>query len=232
MARSSFTGRQLQPETDRLEIHPAHRRRETFRAVNSPFPNAGLNPRLTDEAAKNQSVIHHLSLVFYPDQILRTVCQPVETFDGALRDLAEEMLLLMCHHYGIGLAAPQVGLRHRLIVCGIEDRLFALTNFEVQDATEPRDFVEGCLSLPEVKVKVRRPERIRVTGYDVHGQRRSFGAAGLWARVIQHELDHLNRVLICDYNHPEAEKCAQCPLELAPELMEERKYQSRPSRRR
>ncbi len=200
--------------------------------MNSPFSNAGLNPHLTDEAAKDESVIHRLSLVLYPDQVLRTVCQPVKTFDSALRDLAEEMLSLMHHHSGIGLATPQVGLRQRLIVSSIEDHPFALTNLEIKDSTEPRDFVEGCLSLPGVLVNVRRPERIRVAGYDLHGQRRSFGAVGLWARVIQHELDHLNGVLICDYKQPEAESCLHCPLELPAVLIEERKHQSRPSRQR
>jgi peptide deformylase len=156
----------------------------------------------------------------------------VDTFDSALHDFAEEMFSLMQYRCGIGLAAPQVGLRHRLIVCGIEDRLFALTNFEVKDATEPRDFIEGCLSLPGIQVNVRRPESIRVTGYDLHGQRRSFGAAGLWARVIQHELDHLNGMLICDYKQPEVESCLHCPLELPAVLIEERKHQSRPSRQR
>ena len=193
-----------------------------------PSANEGtpLPPR--DDAAAKQSLIHRLSLVLYPDTILRNVCEPVGAFDSALRDFADEMLALMQQHQGLGLAAPQVGLRYRLIVCGLEDRLFTLANFEVKDATEPRDFVEGCLSLPGMQVSVRRPERIRVTGYDVHGQRRSFGAVGLWARVIQHELDHLNGVLFCDYNHSQAEKCAQCRLELAPELVEERKHQSRP----
>jgi peptide deformylase len=200
--------------------------------MNSPSSNAGLVPQHKDEAAKNQSFIYRLSLVLYPDQILRTVCQPVETFDSALRDLADEMLSLMHHHSGIGLATPQVGLRQRLIVSSIEDRPFALTNLEVKDSTEPRDFVEGCLSLPGIQVNVRRPERIRVTGYDLHGQRRSFGAVGLWARVIQHELDHLNGVLICDYEQPEAEHCLHCPLELPAVLIEERKHQSRPSRQR
>jgi peptide deformylase len=199
--------------------------------VNSPSSNAGSDPLPRDETAKNQSFIHRLSLVLYPDQILRTVCQPVEAFDSALRDLADEMLSLMHHHSGIGLATPQVGLRQRLIVSRIANRPFALTNLEVKDSTEPRDFVEGCLSLPGIQASVRRPERIRITGYDLHGQRRSFDAVGLWARVIQHELDHLNGVLICDYNHSQAEKCAQCPLELAPELVEERKHQSRPRRR-
>jgi peptide deformylase len=175
-----------------------------------------------------ESALRRLSLVLYPDAVLRDVCHPIEKFDSTLRDIADEMLGLMRYHQGIGLAAPQVGLRHRLIVCGIEDQLFALTNFDVKDASEPRDFVEGCLSLPGVQVNVRRPERIRVTGYDVQGQRRSFGATGLWARVLQHELDHLNGVLICDYNHPPGEKCGHCPLELPAALIEERKHQSRP----
>jgi peptide deformylase len=173
--------------------------------MSAPSANEGtpLPPR--DDAAAKQSLIHRLSLVLYPDTILRNVCEPVDAFDSALRDFADEMLALMQQHQGLGLAAPQVGLRHRLIVCGIKERLFALTNFEVRDATEPRDFIEGCLSLPGVQVSVRRPERIRVTGYDLQGQRRSIAAAGLWARVIQHELDHLNGVLICDYKQPEAE---------------------------
>jgi peptide deformylase len=200
--------------------------------MNSPTFNVEKQMPPVAEALENQSFIRQLSLVLYPDQFLRTVCEPVNKFASTLRDVADEMLALMRQHRGIGLAAPQVGLRHRLIVCGIEEQLFALTNFEVKDAAEPRDFIEGCLSFPGVQVNVRRPERIRVTGYDVHGQRRSFGAVGLWARVIQHELDHLNGVLICDYQHPEAEKCAHCPLELPAVLVEERKHESRSMRRR
>lgn len=168
-----------------------------------------------------------LSLVLYPDDLLRSVCQPVERFDSSLRDLADEMLRLMGHYSGIGLAAPQVGLRQRLVVCGIQGRLVALTNLQIRDASEPRNFLEGCLSLPGVRVAVRRPERIRFTGYDLHGKRRSFGAAGLWARVVQHELDHLNGVLICDYAQPPTERCQSCPLNLPPELVEQRKHESR-----
>lgn len=171
-----------------------------------------------------------LSLHYYPDPILRAPCQPVEQFDSALDDLAEEMFRLLPIHAGIGLAGSQVGQPRRLIVCRVGDRPFALTNFEIQEAVEPRDFVEGCLSLPGVQVTVRRPERIRLTGYDLRGQRRSFGAVGLWARVIQHELDHLNGVLICDYHHSAVEQCAHCPLERPAELIEERKHQSRPGR--
>jgi len=169
-----------------------------------------------------------LSLVLFPDPVLRTVCEPVERFDSTLRDVADEMMEMMRRHSGIGLASPQVGLRQRLFVCRIEEHPLVLTNMEVKDASEPRDFVEGCLSLPGVQVNVRRPERIRVTGYDLRGRRQSFGATGLWARVIQHELDHLNGVLICDYQHHESEKCSHCPLELPAVLVEERKHQSRP----
>ncbi len=200
--------------------------------MNAPSDSPSSHSQHGNAPTGNESRLHRMSLVLYPEAVLRTVCEPVNAFDSTLRDIADEMLGLMQYHRGIGLAAPQVGLRHRLIVCGIEDQRFALTNFEVKDATEPRDFVEGCLSLPGVQVNVRRPERIRVTGYDVQGQRRSFGATGLWARVIQHELDHLNGVLICDYKHPEGDKCAHCPLELPTELLEERKHQSRPSPRR
>jgi peptide deformylase len=198
--------------------------------MNAPSDSTRSQSQHRDAPTGNESRFHRLSLVFYPDAVLRTVCEPVSAFDSTLRDIADEMLGLMQYHRGIGLAATQVGLRHRLIVCGIEDQLFALSNFEVKDATEPRDFVEGCLSLPGVQVNVRRPERIRVTGYDVQGHRRSFGATGLWARAIQHELDHLNGVLICDYKHPEVHKCSHCPLELPAELLEERKHHSRPSR--
>jgi peptide deformylase len=196
--------------------------------MNSPTAHAQPDPQPRTGAAGNPSPIHRLSLVLYPDAILRTACEPVDRFDSTLREVAEEMLELMRHHLGIGLAAPQVGLRQRLIVCRIQEHPLVLTNLEVKNAAEPRDFVEGCLSLPGVQVNVRRPERIRVTGYDLRGRRQSFGATGLWARVIQHELDHLNGVLICDYQPHAGEKCSHCPLELPAVLVEERKHQSRP----
>jgi len=168
------------------------------------------------------------SLSLYPDRVLRTICDPVERFDSTLRDVADAMWELMWRHQGLGLAAPQVGLNQRLMVCEIRGRLLALANVEVKDPGDLRHSEEGCLSLPGVQVNVRRPERIRVTGYDLHGQRRSFGATGLWARVIQHEVDHLNGVLICDHQRPQAEQCSRCPLELPAMLHEERMHGSRP----
>jgi peptide deformylase len=77
--------------------------------------------------------IRRLALVLYPDPVLRTICEPVDSFDSMLRDLADEMLALMRQRSGIGLAAPQVGLRQRLIVASIENRQFVLANPEVTD---------------------------------------------------------------------------------------------------
>jgi peptide deformylase len=170
---------------------------------------------------------HKVSLVLYPDPVLRTVCRAVERFDTALRDLADEMLLLMRASSGIGLAAPQVGFTQRLIVCGIEDRFFVLTNPEVTRGTSPKTYPEGCLSLPGVSVDVSRAERIRVRGCDVNGDRRTFSATGLWARVIQHEIDHLNGILICDHASPEVQWHPDRSRGLPLMLVEERAGESR-----
>jgi len=200
--------------------------------MNAASADTGPDPQPFLRPAARRSFPGRLSLVLYPDAVLRAVCEPVETFDGALRDVADEMLALMCQHQGIGLAAPQVGLRQRLFVCGIGERCFALANMRVGDSADPHDFVEGCLSLPGVQVSVRRPERIRITGYDLWGRRRSFGATGLWARVIQHELDHLNGVLICDHRPPDDGNCPVDQAGLPAVLVELRTRRSRPDRGR
>jgi peptide deformylase len=163
------------------------------------------------------------SLVYYPDPILRRVCPPVEKFDSTLQDLVRDMMERLRLHFGIGLAAPQVGLLQRLLVCRIENRSVCLANPEILETAQPGELNEGCLSLPGRQVRVRRPERIRVSGYDEAGQKRSFGATGLWARVIQHEMDHLNGVLICDYRDTVPKDCSHCPLTLPTALVEERK---------
>jgi len=164
-----------------------------------------------------------LSLVYYPNPILRAICRPVDSFDSALRDLVQEMFSLMHLHSGIGLAGPQVSVEQRVLVCAIQGQPLCLANAEIQEAGEPGEFVEGCLSLPNVQINVTRPERIRVSGYDARGRKTRFGATGLWARVIQHELDHLNGVLICDRGQPPTQPCGPCSLALPAVLVEERK---------
>jgi len=152
-----------------------------------------------------------LHLVYYPDPVLRTVCSPVETFDSALRDVVEEMFALMRAYAGIGLAGPQVSVEQRLLVCAIDGRQLCLTNPVIGATADPGELVEGCLSMPDVAVSVRRPERIHVLGYDHRGQRIQLTASGLWARVIQHELDHLNGVLISDRGNPVAQPYTPSP---------------------
>jgi peptide deformylase len=122
------------------------------------------------------------------------------------------------------LAGPQVGLRQRLWVGRLDGRALCLINPEIQAACEPDTREETCLSLPGIRVPVKRPERLRVTGYDARGQKTSFGATGWWARAIQHGVDHLNGVLICDYARPTAPECQRCRLSLSAVLVEERKH--------
>jgi peptide deformylase len=109
---------------------------------------------------------------------------------------------LMTVRGGIGLAGPQVAIEQRLLVCRIGERSLSLMNPEVRTAGISGLLTEGCLSLPDTLVTVLRPERIEVRGYDDRGCRQAFSATGLWARVIQHELDHLNGVLILDHGPP------------------------------
>lgn len=140
-----------------------------------------------------------LNLKIYPDAILRQCCEPVEKFNRELLDLVREMYNLMKMCSGLGLAAPQVGIAKRLFVCEIENRHLTLINPAIMDAKGRAEMIEGCLSLPEMQINVARTERIWVQGQDVKGRKKQLELRDLWARVVQHEVDHLNGVLICDY---------------------------------
>jgi len=111
------------------------------------------------------------------------------------------MLALMRVHNGIGLAAPQVGITQRLFVAEIRGRFVCLVNPVIAARCASDRMTEGCLSLPGVYVDVERDRQVEVQGYDVYGRRREHCVEGLWARVIQHEIDHLDGVLICDKAH-------------------------------
>jgi peptide deformylase len=123
----------------------------------------------------------------------------VERFDSWLSDVLDEMLSLMRIHDGIGLAAPQVGIAQRLFVAEIRGRPVCLINPVIVARYGSDRTTEGCLSLPGIYVDVPRDLQIEVQGYDVYGRRRRHRAEGLWARVIQHEIDHFDGVLICDH---------------------------------
>ena len=137
----------------------------------------------------------------YGDPVLRTKARPVDVFDGALRAEVARMGALMSDSLGIGLAATQVGVPHRLLVYRVEQDapVNALVNPVIEFSSEDEEWAEeGCLSLPAVHVEVERPILVRVRAKDEHGDDVVVEASGLEARVIQHEVDHLDGVLILD----------------------------------
>ncbi len=150
-------------------------------------------------AARRDAALAHVRK--FGDPVLKTRARPVERFDDALREEVRRMGLLMDDALGIGLAATQVGVLHRLLVYRVQSGapLAALANPVIEWSSKEEEIAEeGCLSLPMVHVDVERPVYVRVRAQDEHGQPILVEASGLEARVIQHELDHLDGVLILD----------------------------------
>ena len=145
----------------------------------------------------------------FGDPVLRASALPVERFDDQLRTEIERMGELMHDALGVGLAATQLGIMHRVLVYRAlpEDPLTALVNPVLEWASEEREQAEeGCLSLPGVHVEVERPARVRVRARDGAGKETVIEAEGLPARIVQHEMDHLDGVLILDRIGREARK--------------------------
>ncbi len=143
------------------------------------------------------------------DPVLRASALPVERFDDALKAEIEWMGELMHDALGVGLAATQLGVLNRVLVYRAfpEDPVTALVNPVLEWTSDELEVAEeGCLSLPAVHVEVERAERVRVRAQDETGQELEVEAEGLPARVIQHEIDHLNGVLILDRISREARK--------------------------
>jgi len=133
-------------------------------------------------------------------EVLRANAAPVERFEDELAALVERMFETMKLGKGVGLAAPQVGLGQRLFVMQIDgDKQRVFINPEIVETSVDLDtFEEGCLSIPGVYADLERPAEIRVQAWNERGRRFVIGADGFLARVIQHELDHLNGVLFTD----------------------------------
>jgi peptide deformylase len=157
-------------------------------------------PRLDPEvAARREAALRHVRT--FGDPVLRTTARPVEVFDDRLREEVRWMGHLMSEGLGIGLAATQLGAVRRILVYRVEhdSPINALIN-PVLDWSSKQDewMEEGCLSLPGVHVDVERPVHIRVRAQDETGESILLEASGLEARVVQHELDHLDGTLILD----------------------------------
>lgn len=146
-----------------------------------------------------------MPIVLAPDRRLKLTCKPVERVDDDVRTLMENMLETMYDAPGIGLAAPQVGDDRRVVVVdvareGEDPQPYLMVNPEVTWASDDKIMMnEGCLSLPDIFVDVERPEKIRFAYTDKDNVRHEVEADGLFARCVQHEIDHLNGVLHVDY---------------------------------
>jgi peptide deformylase len=133
------------------------------------------------------------------DPVLRERALQVTTFDRGLRKLAKRMIRIMHDAPGVGLAAPQIGVLQRLLVYDVDDDPRVLVNPQLDEfSDEIEETDEGCLSVPGVTMPVSRPVSLRVRAVDGDGEPLEFHAEGLEARVIQHEFDHLEGVLIVD----------------------------------
>ncbi len=145
-------------------------------------------------------------IVVYPSPVLRKVAEPVESFDDDLRAIVEGMLARMRASKGVGLAAPQVGLKRRILVVnhtGEEGEDLILINSELLGTSGPRTgYEEGCLSFPSIYGEVQRPDRCKIRAQTIDGEVFEAEYEGFQSRVIQHEQDHLEGILLIDRMTP------------------------------
>ena len=140
-----------------------------------------------------------LDLVIYPDDPLTRSADPFDGIGPAETKLAASMLETMTAYDGVGLAGPQVGVAKRVIVCREPERQpLCLFNPRIITRGGQETGEEGCLSLPDLYAMVPRATRIRATGLDLRGKPVEFEARDLLARIIQHEVDHLDGVVFLD----------------------------------
>jgi len=167
---------------------------------------APLDPEAEARRVAAMSFIRRLG-----DPVLKSSATPVDRFDDSLRKQVSRMAGIMGDAFGVGLAAPQLGISQRLLIyrIGPDAPVHALANPEIEWVSDDQDVLyEGCLSIPGITVDVERPVHLRVRALDEDGETRLVEASGLEARVIQHEIDHLDGVLILDRTTREERKRA------------------------
>jgi peptide deformylase len=146
--------------------------------------------------------LQNTRIVNYPDPILMRAGREVIDFDDELKEVAQHMLALMNDAKGVGLAAPQIGLSIRLFVCnptGEAKDSMAFVNPMFTELTGAEEREEGCLSIPNVTVNVRRATQVTMQANDLEGRPVEARATNFVARIWQHEVDHLNGRLIIDH---------------------------------
>jgi peptide deformylase len=132
------------------------------------------------------------------DPVLRQRATEVTTIDGRLAKLAEDMIATMYDAPGVGLAAPQVGVEKRIFVYDVGDGPFTIVNPEISERDGEWTYEEGCLSVPGLSWEIVRAKRVHLTGLDLDGNDVSIEADELLARCFQHELDHLDGILLLE----------------------------------
>ncbi len=143
-----------------------------------------------------------LEILEFPDKRLRKTSVPVKTFNSELKQLAEDMLITMYQSMGIGLAAPQVNHRIRLIVIDISEERnepMVFVNPEIENSSGEVESSEGCLSVPDIKTEVNRFESIEIRAKKLDGEEFHMKIDGLLSICVQHEIDHLDGKLFIDY---------------------------------
>lgn len=150
-----------------------------------------------------------LELRTFGDPVLKTRAAPVVSFDAALSRLAGEMLATMRESDGVGLAANQVGRLKRILVAAVEEDEYVVVNPVIERAAPSTEQgPEGCLSIPGIQVDVERATEVTLSGQDLTGAPLRIEASGLVARIFQHEVDHLDGVLILDRTDRDSRKGA------------------------
>jgi peptide deformylase len=148
----------------------------------------------------------YMQIKTYPDPVLRKVCKSIETINDEMVTLCNDMVETMRLAQGAGLAANQVGVSIRLIVLDPRtkknDKSIILINPVITEQDSEEITEEGCLSLPKFYEFVKRAKRVFVTGINVKGEPFEMECDGFMARAVQHELDHLNGVLLIDHLSP------------------------------
>ena len=140
-----------------------------------------------------------LTIRKYGDTVLREKCTAVVEVDDSIRKLMDDMAQTMYNNRGAGLAAPQVGIKQRVIVVDGGAGLICIANPVILSGEGKKAMIEGCLSIPGIEVEIRRASEVTVEGLDRSGKHVEFSVNGLAGRAVQHEIDHLNGKLIIDY---------------------------------
>lgn len=157
-----------------------------------------------------------LKIITDPNKILRQKSVKVKNFDNALRNLIEKMIFTMQENNGVGLSAIQIGKPLKIVIVEFAPQLISKKQRELLNAHQPMPLTilinpkitklskqthiapEGCLSLPDVEVKIERPSEVSIIAQDINGEKIRIRAKNYHARILQHELDHLEGVLIID----------------------------------